>query len=132
VNVDETLNFMYVLLECRTYLAEEMVGVASCLASSKSGNFSKAVDCGCLDYYHEPSELPTNLEIVYAPSKCAISKANMRTYQVLEGTTQQKLLGLDLLSIPNRVWGLQGVKNSQSRLAYHIKGFSQMGTSCDI
>jgi len=101
-----------------------MVGVAGCLAQSESGNLSKSVDCLCLDYCHEPSELPNSLEIVHAPYKCAISKASTHTYQISEGTTQRKLGSFLLLSFTNRLWGLRGVKISQRRLAYHIKGFS--------
>jgi len=92
----------------------EMVCVAGCLAHSESGNFSKAVDCGCLDYYHAPSELPNSLEIVHAPSKCAISKASTHTYQVSEGTMQRKLGSFLLLSITNRLWGLQALEASRT------------------
>ena len=58
------------------------------------------------------------------PYKCAISKASTYTYQVSEGTTQQKPESSLLLSITNGLWGLQGVKISQRRLAHYIKGTS--------
>jgi len=77
------LNFMCILLDSQQPFLQRIVDVAGCLAQSESGNFAKAVDCRCLDYYHAPSELRNNLEIVHAPSKYAINKANTQniTYQ---------------------------------------------------